>query len=171
MKRIPLILTLAAVLCAAGSCLKDMTGGGGAIFFSASMGGVSTKTEYAGGSYDTGDIEELYWVNGDRIRILCDQASDPSGNSWSDYIVTAASNRTLGSITPANKNGLHVCRRHERGRSAADQGKVEVQATGDSVSHFAHDPGRQRDSGRDAADKTGAEQCRLVHGGRFLGGD
>lgn len=107
MKRIPLILTLAAVLCAAGSCLKDMTGGGGAIFFSASMGGVSTKTEYAGGSYNTGDIEELYWVNGDRIRILCDQAADLSGNNWSDYIVTAASNRTLGSITPANKNGLH----------------------------------------------------------------
>lgn len=108
MKRAPLILMLAAALCAAVSCLEDMPiGRGGTIFFSASMGGVSTKTEYAGGSYATGEIEDIYWIDGDRIRILCDQAADPSGNPWADYTVTPTSDRTKGSITPVNKNGLH----------------------------------------------------------------
>ena len=107
MKRAPLILMLAATLCAAVSCLEDMPiGRGGTIFFSASMGGVSTKTEYAGGSYATGEIEDIYWIDGDKIRILCDQAADPSGNSWADYTVTPTSDRTKGSITPVNKNGL-----------------------------------------------------------------
>lgn len=106
MKRAPLILMLAAALCAAVSCMEDMTIGGGTIFFSASMGGVSTKTEYAGGSYATGDIEDIYWIDGDVIRILCDQAADLSGNTWSDYTVTPTSDRTKGSITPVNESGL-----------------------------------------------------------------
>ena len=104
MKRITLLLTLAAALCAAASCVENLGAGGGAINFGASTGAAATKTEYGRDATDTGEWETIKWVNTDQIRILCAQV-DPQEKPYN--ITPAASTPTTTSaVTPADGEAL-----------------------------------------------------------------
>ena len=86
MKRIPLLLlTLAAALFAASSCVENLGVGGGGINFGASAGGVLTKTAYADYTGPTTGFgtESIHWVDGDQITILCAQAKDEKSGTYS----------------------------------------------------------------------------------------
>ena len=117
--RWPLAIAVAAAL--ASACVKEEPDGasaqGSRIRFGASTeleDGLLTRTEYSGSRYTVSSVvyERINWVGGsDEIRILSAQATGGTAESGkaADYSlknVSAANQKSSGSIEPADGNGL-----------------------------------------------------------------
>ena len=72
--------------------------------------GPATKTDYSG-DYESGGLERIDWVLGDKIRIKSDKAVDRynSSNYYADYKISgfsASDRKSVATVEPCNGNGL-----------------------------------------------------------------
>ena len=85
-------------------------GGDGISFRAVSSGSSATKTVYGGPEKTVGNVEPIYWSNGDIITIACAQARSSEGAvlTSADYeLVPTASDASKAMIYPVNNgNGL-----------------------------------------------------------------
>ena len=85
-------------------------GGNGISFRAVSSGSSATKTVYGGPEKTVGNVEPIYWSNGDILTIACAQARSSEGAvlTSADYeLVPTASDASKAMIYPVNNgNGL-----------------------------------------------------------------